>query len=81
MKYVYALLIALVCMTGCTARQATTTTAGFIAAGACGAFGIDMDPYTFSSMAEGATEMGFDAADKLKEEDGTDNVEESEDMD
>jgi hypothetical protein len=65
MKYVYALLI-LVCMTGCTARQATTTTVGFIAAGAAGAFGIDVDPYMFSSMAESTAEIGFDAAEGAK---------------
>ena len=66
MKYVYVLLVALVCMTGCTARQATTTTVGFIAAGAAGAFGIDMDPYMFSSMAESTAEIGFDVADEVE---------------
>ena len=66
MKYVYVLLIAAVCMTGCTARQATTTTVGFIAAGAAGAFGIDMDPYMFSSMAESTADIGFDVADEVK---------------
>ena len=66
MKYVYVLLVALVCMTGCTARQATTTTVGFIAAGAAGAFGIDMDPYMFSSMAESTADLGFETADEVK---------------
>jgi hypothetical protein len=66
MRYVYVLLIAAVCMTGCTARQATTTTVGFIAAGAAGAFGIDVDPYMFSSMAESTADLGFETADEVK---------------
>jgi hypothetical protein len=39
---------------------------GFIAAGAAGAFGIDMDPYMFSSMAESTAEIGFDVADEVE---------------
>ena len=65
MKYVYALLI-FVCMTGCTARQATTTTVGFIAAGAAGLFGMQVDPYIFSSMAESTADLGFETADEVK---------------
>ena len=52
---------------GCTARQATTNTVVFIAAGAAACVGVDVDPYAFSSMAEGASEMTFEAAEAAKQ--------------
>ena len=60
MKYVYALLVALVCMTGCTARQATTTTFGLIAAGFAGAVGAD--PVGAGNFVENVVDLGFESA-------------------
>jgi hypothetical protein len=64
MKYVYALLIALVCMTGCTARQATTTTFGLIAAGFAGAVGLD--GVEAGTLAENFVDLGFEGAEEAK---------------
>lgn len=79
MKTMICALMLLVLCTGCTARKATTTTVGLLAAGACGAFGFDVDPHTFSSMAEATADLGFDAAEAAKATNQT-RVSEDEDL-
>ena len=64
MKYVYVLLVALVCMTGCTARQATITTFGLVAAGLAGAVGAD--PVGAGNFVENVVDLGFESADEVK---------------
>jgi hypothetical protein len=59
MRTVTAMLVILLCMTGCTWREAVTTTSGMVAAGLA-----DVDPVGVGTLAESAVDLGFEATNR-----------------